>query len=139
MCCLYGARRFITVFFVPLLYLLFHLTSFYNLRIHFLHLHFNIIFESKPQSPKCAEVFQHKNLCIRFILLDNVNLLYDAENANYEARHYVSRLTAADVIYIGLFLFQTTDQRVEFRFSGHILVSWSAVVISFCWFQLDKV
>jgi len=114
------------VFCVPLSYLLILLASFYNLRIYFLNLHFNIIFVSKPQSPKCTEVFQNKILCITFILLGNVTLLFEAKNSNYEA-HYVSRLTTGDVIYIALFLFHTTDQRVAFRFSGHNLVCWSTV------------
>jgi hypothetical protein len=62
-----------------------------------------------------------------FILLGNVNLLFDVKNSNYEARRYVSRLTTADVICSGLFPFHSTDQRVAFRFSGRNLVSWITV------------
>jgi len=105
------------------------LASFYNLRIYFLNIHLNIIFESKPQSE--AEVLRFSKIksfvLLCFIHLDNVNLLFDAKNSNYEARHYVSRLTTADVDYIGVFLFHTTDQRVVFRFFGHDLVRWSTV------------
>jgi len=103
------------------------LASFYNLRIYFPNLHFNIIFECKPRSPKCAEVFQNKNLCITLFHSSwQCQPIVWREELKLRSSLCI-RLTTADVIYIGLFLFHTTDQRVAFRFSGHSLVSWSTV------------
>jgi len=116
---LYSSYHFYTVWSIWL-----HFTiSEYIFLIFILILFFNQSL-SLPSVLRFSKIKTFVLLC--FILLGNVNLLFAAKNSNYEARHYVSRLTTVD-IYIGLFLFHTTDQRVAFRFCGHNLVSWSTV------------